>query len=126
MDRKLVEKIVQGAPKANMHTDVIKLHTENIGNTEVGTRYLVETKDGKRDLCEVRFQTGPVGEVGLNGIFMEDLLTMVQDRLQAFQQGDYACESNQIALEHINAAMDALDSRTRDRIERKVLGTYEK
>lgn len=37
-------------------------------------------------ISEVKFQKGPVLEVGLNGVQDVDLLLMVQTRLQAFQK----------------------------------------
>lgn len=72
----------------------------------------------------IPFQNGPVGEVGLNGITQEILLAIVRDRLEGFQSGSYACEENQLALEAVMAAQEALDSRTKARIERGVEGTH--
>ena len=75
---------------------------------------------------EVKFQNGPIKEHGVNGISGEVLLAIVRDRLECFQAGQYACETNQRALEHVVAAMDALASRTRERVERGVEGTHVK
>lgn len=74
----------------------------------------------------VKFQKGPVKENGLNGITQEVLLAIVKDRLEGFQSGDFACELNQIALDHVNEALAALQQRTRDRVARNVEGTSEK
>lgn len=73
----------------------------------------------------VKFQKGPVKENGLNGISQEVLLEIVRDRLVGFQSGDFACEANQIALDHVEAAMTSLQERTKDRVDRDVEGTNE-
>ena len=71
----------------------------------------------------VKFQTGPVKENGVNGIFMEDLLQVCTHRLECFQAGPFACQSNAEALGHINQALAALNKRTADRQQRNVEGT---
>lgn len=71
----------------------------------------------------IRFQDGPIPERGVNGITQEVLLAIVKDRLDGFQSGPFACEENAKALEHINAAIEVLHSRTRDRMSRGVEGT---
>ena len=75
-----------------------------------------------RVLAELRFQLGPRGEVGVNGVQEMDLLRVCLDRLERFQAGRFPCESNRLAIEGIKAAMAALDDRTRDRVERGVEG----
>jgi len=47
------------------------------------------------------------------------------DRLQAWQQGDYACRENALALTHIEQGLMWLQERTRERLERGVEGTEE-
>lgn len=74
----------------------------------------------------IRFQNGPIAESGVNGVSNEALLAIVEDRLWCFQNGPYACDENHIALERVRDAMDALKSRTLDRIARGVEGTHEK
>lgn len=71
------------------------------------------------------FQHGPIAEVGVNGITNEALLAIVMDRLEGFQSGRYACEENADALDHVRAALNALDQRTQRRIARGVEGTHE-
>lgn len=68
------------------------------------------------------FQNGPAAEHGFNGITDESLLAIVIDRLWHFQSGPFACESNRLALGHARDALDALKSRTADRISRGVEG----
>lgn len=74
----------------------------------------------------VRFQNGPIAEVGVNGISQEALLAIVEDRLKSFQAGPYACRENAIALTKIQEAMHWLHHRTRERMARGVEGTSQK
>lgn len=73
----------------------------------------------------ILFQNGPIAEVGVNGVTQEVLLAIVADRLQSFQAGPYACAENAEALRHIEAAKEALHSRTRTRMQRGVEGTHQ-
>ncbi len=71
------------------------------------------------------FQNGPIEEVGINGITNEALLAIILDRLEGFQKGPFACDENQIAVIHIQSALEALKERTADRIKRGVEGTHQ-
>ncbi|HYE79742.1 MAG TPA: hypothetical protein VEI97_17280 [bacterium] len=75
---------------------------------------------------DIRFQNGPINEVGANGVTNEALLAVVIDRLEGFQSGPFACDENQLALEHARCAMEALRSRTKGRVARGVEGTHQK
>lgn len=79
--------------------------------------------DGVTVYQELNFQNGPILEAGVNGISQEALLAIVEDRLQCFQAGPYACRENAIALTKIQEAMMWLLKRTRDRMARGVEGT---
>ncbi len=71
----------------------------------------------------VNFQTGPKETTSVNGCQNEDLLAIVVDRLQHFQQGDFVCRENALALTKIQEALHWLEARTRDRLWRGVEGT---
>ena len=71
----------------------------------------------------VRFQDGPVDQ-GINGVTNEVLLAILEDRLLGFQGGPFSHESNEVALEHVRAAMQALQARTAEREARGVEGTH--
>ena len=88
-------------------------------------RIAPNTGDGNDDieLCHVAFQKGPILESGVNGISGEALLAIVEDRLQGFQAGEYACRENAVALTKIQEAMMWLSKRTRYRVARGVEGT---
>ena len=72
----------------------------------------------------VRFQHGPIKEVGTNGITQEVLLAILIDRLEGFQSGPYACPENADALEHLRRATERLHDRTKARVQRGVEGTH--
>lgn len=74
--------------------------------------------------CDLRFQTGPIKEAGVNGVTHEALLAIVADRLECFQQGQFRCDENQEAIGFIKAAMAVLKSRTEKRLARGVEGTH--
>lgn len=71
----------------------------------------------------IYFQNGPIAESGVNGLTHEVLIAILQDRLQGFQAGKYACDENRLALEYLNAALDQLQSRTKARVARGVEGS---
>lgn len=85
--------------------------------------YVVANAHTGEVLCKVDFQEGPIKEVGVNGVFHEDLILMIIDRLESFQNSPYKCKENEDALDHLYEAIDALRARTNKRKERGVQGT---
>lgn len=79
------------------------------------------------EIASIQFQKGPRKESdSIHGVIDGDLLEIVRDRLKSFQNGPFASEYNAEALEHVEAALDALNRRVEDRIARNVLGTNTK
>jgi hypothetical protein len=82
--------------------------------------------EGKNVVGEVThrisFQNGPIKEFGVNGVTQEALLAVVIDRLRSFQAGPFSCAANGAALQHVEAALNLLQNRTRERIRRGVEG----
>ncbi len=74
----------------------------------------------------VKFQNGPIKEVGVNGVTDQSLVALVIDRYRGFQRGQYACDDNAEALAHLEAFMECSARRTKARIARGVEGTHEK
>lgn len=82
---------------------------------------------GEATAARVSFQNGPVKEFGVNGCHQEDLLAIVLDRLESFQQaGEWRCRENALAITKIEEAMHWLNHRTATRVARGVEGTHEK
>lgn len=74
-------------------------------------------------LQTVRFQSGPVKEVGINGIANEDAIAMVIERLTNFQDTEFRCEENEEAIKHLEFALISLRKRTNRRTINGILGT---
>jgi hypothetical protein len=88
--------------------------------------YKITSFKTNQDLCTLHFQEGATKDVGVNGIFMEDLINICIDRLEHYQKSDFACRENAIAITHLETALLWLNKRTNDRIKRGVQGTYKK
>jgi hypothetical protein len=81
---------------------------------------------GPKDVLRVQFQHGPRGVQGSTpGVFDDDLLAIVEDRLQGFQEGPFACSENMEALFAIRSARQVLGLRVARRIAQGVLGANE-
>lgn len=77
--------------------------------------------------CIIKLQNGARKESdSIHGIIDTDLLEIVRDRLKCFQNGEFATNENDQALIHIEEALMWMNRRVEDRIERQVLGTYQK
>lgn len=82
---------------------------------------------GNASRTRIQFQKGPLLETGYpNGLSIEALLAIVEDRLVGFQSGEFKNRENACALTHIQEAMMWLHKRTRDRMARGVEGTMQK
>lgn len=92
-------------------------------NGGVNHEFAIREKENDEIIQEIKFQHGPIKENGVNGIQNVDLLNIVIDNLQHFQNGKFACRENAIALAHIETALLWLNKRTADRIKRNVEGT---
>lgn len=75
---------------------------------------MIEFQKGSRNDPEAR-----------HGVLDADLLEIVRDRLQSFQEGEFACQENQHALLFVEEALKWMNERVENRIERGVLGTME-
>lgn len=80
------------------------------------------------DILEaIHFQEGARKDPNtIHGLTDQDLLEIVRDRLKGFQSGDMPTRETACALTHVEEALMWLNKRIEDRIERNVLGTYEK
>lgn len=75
-------------------------------------------------LAKIHFQEGPIKECGVNGVCNEDLLVMVVRRLQGFQESEYKCRENAMAITKLEEALLWLRKRTMGRENRGVEGTH--
>ena len=102
-------------------TDELKLSAvDNPGPGGANHHYYVEINE-ESDL-DIHFQNGAIKEAGVNGVTNEVLLAIVLDRLDGFINGPFDCAENRLAFGHILLGLEALQARTRNRIERGVEG----
>ena len=71
---------------------------------------------------DVRWQDGPILRDMFNGCTVEALIRAAFLRLGHLNQ-EMPSEFNNQAMEHLTAALHALDARTADRFKRGVMGT---
>ena len=112
-----VHVIASGHP-----TTSIQIHDD----AEYGAYHRYSIGDSGGNQTYINFQKGPIKEVGPNGIFIEDLMAIAIHRLECFQEGDFACEENANALDHLRKSLQILNDRTAARQARGVEGTYQK
>ena len=77
----------------------------------------------------IGWQNGPLGRGENrrlpNGAFVEDIIAAAKDRLEYYQDGQFACDENRQAIEYLEYALELLNERTKEREARKVEGTHE-
>lgn len=88
-----------------------------------GANHAYEVSHDGKVLCSINFQNGPINENGINGITQEVLLAICIDRLESFQKGPFACETNAVALIKARESQKSLQQRTLERMRRGVEGT---
>lgn len=110
------------------HEEEFKFHAPN--NFSVLTSETFPDHDGAGEhnnlLLNLHFQEGPIKEAGVNGVMNEDLIAMVICRLQYFQQSEFACRENAMAITKLEEALLWLRKRTMGRENRGVEGTHNK
>lgn len=81
-------------------------------------------KDPEEILSFIDFQCGPIKVNGVNGVMNEDLLIMVLERLNCFQESNFRCRENSIAITKIEEALLWLRKRTMGRERKGIEGTH--
>lgn len=130
--RKLTDHIIENKP-----SDIVIEVTDEVGPGGAHHRYEITgfdtihntscvDKDGyytrfKRLL--ILFQKDVISkEHGCNGVTDMSLLAILIDRLRCFQNGEFACRENEIALTKLEEALHWLRHRTIERLHRGVDG----
>lgn len=77
----------------------------------------------------ISWQNGPLGKGAdrrePNGAFVEDVISAAIARIQFYQDSDFTCDENALALHGLKVAAKALDMRTTRRVDENVEGTHE-
>lgn len=71
------------------------------------------------------WQDGPIQNGEFTGATLEAVIVACKQRLSAFQSTELGSAHNETALDHLEAALEALYARTADRRARGVEGTYQ-
>ena len=78
----------------------------------------------------ISWQNGPLGRGNErkepNGAFVEDVLQAVIERIEFYQDSEFACVENGDALDNLRSAAQRLDDRTKNREKRAVEGTHQR
>lgn len=110
MVHEVVRKVWVGSNHST--TEVESLDETSIGNAHYGYRVVSTGEDPQAVYATLHFQRGSAKAVGRNGCYDEDLLAIVIDRLQCFQQsGTFVCRENALALTKLEEAMHWLNYR---------------
>lgn len=76
----------------------------------------------------IDWQDGPLGRDGNrkppNGAFVETVIAAALQRIQFYQESEFKCRENALAITKLEEAMLWLNKRTADREARKVEGTH--
>lgn len=86
--------------------------------------FVVDDNTDKTHMLDLYFQEGPIQKNGVNGVQNEDLIAMVICRLEHFQQSDFSCRENALAITKLEEALLWLRKRTMGREKRGVEGTH--
>lgn len=76
------------------------------------------------DGVSVYWQNGPVIKDEPRGAFVSDVIEIALSRLEHYQDSKLANPHNAEAVEHLKAALAALDARQTDRAKRGVANTH--
>ena len=78
--------------------------------------------DPEKSTIEFKIQDGPIKEVGVNGTQIDEICKAYLEILKIFNDGDFRCRENSIAITKIEEALHWQKARTKNRQERKVEG----
>ena len=110
-------------PKATVKNTAVS-YNENIReSSDAPCDFRVTNVHDGTILADIHFQNGPIKEYGVNGIHHEDLIHMIICRLQHFQQGEFRCFENDMAINSLEETLSWLRKRNLDRVKRGVEGT---
>ena len=73
-------------------------------------------------LAQIQWQDGSIGEHGVNGVQLEEVVGVCIERLQALQDGAFPCAENTYAIDHLRSAVDWQAKRKAARVAQGVEG----
>lgn len=107
-------------------TKYTKVYEEKFFKYNAPHTFIVSKAEAPEErVAEIHFQEGPIKECGVNGCCNEDLIVMVIRRLEGFQNSEFKCRENEMAITKLEEALLWLRKRTMGRENRGVEGTHE-
>ena len=103
------------AGKGDESDEVVRT-LENLGRRD---------SSGDHEVIRIKFQSGPIGEVGVNGCQIENVIDVLIERLYRFQGGAFPCAENSNAVEFLRKAKEQMELRTVRRVRQGVEGKME-
>ena len=94
-------------------------------NTATTAKTPVQADIVEIPFVRIAFQRGPVSEVGLNGVRVEDVIEIVAEKIRQYQYSNLPCLENEQALHYLNLAKKALLDRRRLRQEQGVIDSQQ-
>jgi len=112
--------------KADITKDTVSIfkNTSNHKYFLIPTENPDEKIDNYSDLSQViKFQEGPINEVGINGITEASLISVLIDRFEYFQKNTkLPCDENETILDNLYHSLFMINKRTEDRIQKNIEG----
>lgn len=106
----------------NAPTNVVAIDERDPNAGNASHTYKVIWGSQSEDVV-LQFQHGPRNVPGSTaGLFDDDLLAIVQDRMECFQSSPYACDENAEVLAAVKAAREALGKPLARRVAQGVFG----
>ena len=100
--------------------DIVRIGEVNKGGAY--TKYVIQNTQAEEEYAAITFQDGNPHEQ-INGASNEALLTIVLDRMRSWNQGEFKCRENALAITKLEEVLHWLDHRT-NRIQRIGEGTH--
>lgn len=104
-----------------IHQDTNGVSVDHMNAPTVADGHWYQIYQENMPTVDLRFQHGPIKEVGVNGITNEALLAVVLHRLRTLNH-QFPCRENALAITNIEQGLMWLEQRTKNRITRGVEG----
>jgi hypothetical protein len=85
--------------------------------------YNKDRKSERREYIDITFQEGAIGDVGVNGAHVEDVIDVLVERLRDLNTGELACRETSLAITHLEEAGLWCLKRRMNRLAQGVEGT---
>lgn len=105
---------------------VVKAWESMYFNDENKNKFFIEIENSKNikgvaPIVKFTIQSDPIGEVGVNGCQVVDMLEYVKCLFQSLNN-EYPCRENSLTITKIEEAIHWQEARTKDRLNRQVEG----